>query len=187
MTHGEKHVLPPALTQEKSRALPNAVRLKNLEHDEPRVRTLVAKCVGAYSKVSLQSDSASSQVMRPERQEMHARLISSIHEHIAAGRDESGAYSRASTGALDDTTGWRALETNWLCLASLVTALGGDFLTEFPLTDELLEDCEFSCVTHVNRHVRAAGMTVLEKWIVAAASSTTRPPKSSQCARHQRS
>jgi hypothetical protein len=175
MTPSEKSTFYlPALSQEESLELCqtlHVVALKNLEHDEPRVRTLVAKCVGAYSKVSLQSDSASSQVMRPERQEMHARLISSIHEHIAAGRDETGAYSRASTGALDDTTGWRALETNWLCLASLVTALGGDFLTEFPLTDEVLEDCEFSCVTHVNRHVRAAGMTVLEKWIVAAASS----------------
>jgi len=147
----------------------HTISMKHLEHDEPRVRTLVAKSVGAYSKVSLRSESDSLAAMR---QEMHDRLIHSIHEHIEAGRDETGAYSRCSAGALDDTTGWRALETNWLCLASLVTALGGDFLTEFPLTDELLQDCQFSCVTHVNRHVRAAGMTVLEKWIVAAASAS---------------
>jgi hypothetical protein len=164
----------PTLSREESLLLCHtlhSVALKNLEHDEPRVRTLVAKSVGAYCKVSLQSESATTKEMSQERHEMHDRLISSIHEHIAAGRDENGAYSRTSTGALDDTTGWRALETNYLCLASLVNALGGDFLTEFPLTDDVLDDCEFSCVTHVNRHVRAAGMAVLEKWIVAAAAS----------------
>lgn len=147
----------------------HAVAMKNLEHNEPRVRTLVAKCVGAYCKVSLQSDK---DTLKSMRQEMHDRLVSSIHQHISAGRDETGAYSKSSAGALDDTTGWRALETNWLCLAQLVTAMSGAFLSQFPVSIETLQDAEFSCVTHVNRHVRAAGMTVLEKWIQAAAADT---------------
>jgi len=33
--------------------------------------------------------------------------------HIVQGSDEPEKYSNSSTGSLDDTTGWSALESNW--------------------------------------------------------------------------
>ena len=152
----------------------HGLALEHMEHDEPRVRTLVAKNVGSYCRVSASLGG------EPQlREEIFKRLADSIHEHLERGRveeEEKGGHSRDSTGALDDTTGWRALETNWQCLAALVSALGEDYWTESPLEGEqkqqmLLEDCQQSAVEHVNRHVRAAAMAVLEQWVVAAAAS----------------
>jgi hypothetical protein len=157
--------------------------LENLEHKEPRVRTLVAKAVGAYVRVE-----GCDPVFATE---LHGRLFASIRQHLEAGRDEvpdkassedvagtmtppaEGSVgvrlSRASTGALDDTTGWRALETNWQCLASLVHAMESTYFAVFdPFDDQLVEDCRHSAVVHVNRHVRAAAMNVLEQWVRAA-------------------
>ena len=201
----------------------HAVALVHMEHPEPRVRTLVAQCVGAYCRVTWQLDanqmsSTSSSSFATLRQAIYTRLVTSIDEHIVKGRDSitttasstsstnttytstttsdqesdpkgqpqaepttttTKKYSQSSTGALDDTTGWRALETNWLCLAALVNALSRHYWTEFPLEKKnnnddgvvLLKHCLYSCIEHLNRHVRAAAMTVLEHWILAAAAS----------------
>ena len=142
----------------------HASAMTHLEHAEPRVRTLVAKAVTAHAAMTM---TGHEEQAAAQRHELHERLLKSIHEHIVAGRDENGEYSRSSTGALDDTTGWRALETNWQCLAALISALGSKYFAEFPVKEEWLQDCQFSCVTHVNRHVRAAGMAVLEQCVLA--------------------
>jgi len=152
------------VVQDPSRlcSLLHDVCLEHLEHKEPRVRTLVAQCVGAYLSTDTSHAAA-----------MHERLTGSIREHIVQGRDQIESYSRSSTGALDDTTGWRALETSWLCLASLIQALGKNYFALFPLQAEeeyRLQDCQYSCVTHVNRHVRAAALAVLEQWVKSAES-----------------
>lgn len=152
----------PELSEEQTTQLCNTlhrISMEHLEHSEPRVRTMVAKAIAAYVvKSSLEV-----------RQGLHQRLISSIHQHIQQGRDDAASkYSRSTNGALDDTTGWRALETNWQCLASQISAMGSDYWREFPCTGDLLSDVEYSCVTHVNRHVRAAGMAVLEQAVIAA-------------------
>lgn len=139
--------------------------LQHLEHPEPRVRTLVAKAVGAYCRHRRDLAEAAT--------EIQAKLVQSIADHIQAGRDEAGNYSRTSVGAVDDTTGWRALETNWLCLASMVSAMNDQYAVTFPMTPQLYQDCEFSCVTHVNRHVRAAGMQTLEQWVRAVTVAST--------------
>lgn len=152
--------------------------LAHLEHKEPRVRTLVAKAVGAYSSCCATTATPESSTQPAAARmvpEMHERLIGSIHEHISAGRDEHGNYSRTSTGAVDDTTGWRALETNWLCLASMVHAMSDQYVRVFPVTSDLLADCEFSSVTHVNRHVRAAAMQTLEQWVRAVTVAAAAP------------
>ena len=74
------------------------------------------------------------------------------------GRYEQGEHSKSSTGALDDTTGWRALETDWQCLGSLIHALETKYMQVFSLDTQVLEDCRYSAVTHANRHVRAAAI-----------------------------
>ena len=137
------------------------VACKNhLEHPEPRVRTLVAKGVGALVKAALVEKSLQQPLI-----DLHDCIVESMFEHLEAGRDTSKEYSRSSEGALDDTTGWRALETNWQGLASYIAAMGDSYWKFHPITPKLLEACEYSCITHVNRHVRAAGIAVLEHWI----------------------
>ena len=142
--------------------------LKNLEHDEPRVRTFVAKAVGAHAtwSVKFARDNAKHAT---ERSVVHSQIIQSIEEHIKAGRDAAEKYSKSSTGALDDTTGWRALETNWQCLACWIASLGPDYYHVEGLDlDPILSNLEYSAVTHVNRHVRAAAIAVLEQLVIAA-------------------
>ncbi|KAI2509321.1 HEAT repeat [Fragilaria crotonensis] len=137
----------------------------HLEHKEPRVRTLVAKAVGAV--IALKEDS-----LLDAKKLLHDSILNSLYHHLEAGRDETTAnYSKSSTGALDDTTGWRALETNWQGLASYVAA--SDYFAHFTLSPQLLEACEYSCIKHVNRHVRAAGIAVLEQWVTAAKDNYT--------------
>ena len=87
--------------------------------------------------------------------------------------------SAASDGALDDTTGWRALETNLHALASYVDGCvgragtnvyrGGSYIAEeinlFDGKDDdkicFLSGLQNCCIIHVNRHVRAASAAVL--------------------------
>jgi HEAT repeat len=138
------------------------VSMKHLEHPEPRVRTLVAKAIGAYCRFRFDDAENKERIS-----EMQRRLTQSIHEHIVSGRDDRGKYSKSSEGALDDTTGWRALETNWLALASLISSLSGNYLAEFGINSQILQDSEFSSINHVNRHVRAASMACMEQMIRA--------------------
>jgi hypothetical protein len=162
----------------------NTLALGHLEHGEPRVRTLVAKAVAVYGRGS--SDGICLLV-----QPLSARLVASIREHISTGRQAAQAaadadtatdptkttFSASSTGALDDTTGWRALETNWQTLAALVTARGPHYLNTATAEDavwqQLLQDAQYSAVTHVNRHVRAASMAWMEQVLHAIAQDYT--------------
>ena len=155
----------------------------HLEHAEPRVRTLVAKAVGAWSgAVAVQNNEAA-------LPSLALQLQTNIHDHLVRGRDEASSstaeqqeqqtadqYSRTSTGALDDTTGWRALETHWLCYAALLGGLGRErYRTVLAHhrnenVEQFLQDTKESCVDHINRHVRAAAMQCLEQWIVVSAN-----------------
>jgi hypothetical protein len=140
--------------------------LKYLEHNEPRVRTFVAKAVGAHATWSV---SIENEVHAQERNCVHSQVIQSIEDHIKDGRDNPEQYSKSSTGALDDTTGWRALETNWQCLACWIASLGSSYFQLEGLDlDLILSNLEYSAVTHVNRHVRAAAIAVLEQLTISA-------------------
>jgi hypothetical protein len=182
----------------------HAILLLHMEHVEPRVRTYVAKTVGAYGRVTVQWESQQEDRARAfyeMRAQIHKKLVQSIHSHIVEGRPEQHdagetkqteeeleeeeqqrspeehlQYSRDSSGALDDTTGWRALETNWQCLAALVAAMGAAYIYEFGLDAQLLEHCQHSAIVHKNRHVRAAAMAVMEQWIVAIVASKQTDP-----------
>mmetsp|Transcript_27446 Transcript_27446/g.60408 ORF Transcript_27446/g.60408 Transcript_27446/m.60408 type:complete len:824 (+) Transcript_27446:216-2687(+) len=175
--------------------------LKHLEHAEPRIRTFVARAVGAHATwsvglASATSDNANelSECHKMERDAIHEQIVRSVNEHIQQGRDESEKYSKSSAGALDDTTGWRALETNWQCLACWIASLGSNYYEHLvtgndadadsnadgdgkrsesnAAMDRLLQNLEYSSITHVNRHVRAAAIAVLEQLIVAAGNNT---------------
>ncbi|KAG7367216.1 heat repeat-containing protein [Nitzschia inconspicua] len=154
--------------------------LKHLEHNEPRIRTFVAKAVGAHATWSIGftaagvADPEMMQLHETERNEIYQTIITSINEHIQQGRDNSEKYSKSSTGALDDTTGWRALETNWQCVACWIASLGSAYFEKLQENDmeTLLSNLEYSAVTHVNRHVRAAAIAVMEQLVIAAGSDS---------------
>jgi hypothetical protein len=117
----------------------------------------VAKAVGAV--MALQDPDLPTQAL-------HNDIVESLYRHLQQGRSEEEGHSKSSTGALDDTTGWRALETNLQGLASYCAASGADyFLDNKNMTPQLLQAVQDCSVKHVNRHVRAAGIAVLEQWI----------------------
>jgi hypothetical protein len=186
------------LSPEQARRLCREVHgacLAHLDHSEPRVRTLVAKAIPAYLRCR-QKDAASGgssdvesqqlQQQREHAQELYARLTASIRQHLEEDRNalsSNDQLSKSSSGAFDDTTGWRALETNWLCLKALVHALSGpDYFEILPLDPSVLDDCRTSAVEHVSRHIRAAALQALEQWIwaAAAASASTSPDEKIQ-------
>ncbi len=197
-------------------ALPTIIDA-NVEHSEPRVRSLVAQTVGAYARFATSllnwlgtsshgnADKLSSTNNGDDEEEeqklveaihkaqvgrrsIHSAILISLNKHLKMKepiREEgTHAQSKASDGALDDTTGWRALETNLHGLASYVDGCvgragtagykGGSYIAEEislfqpapPLSVEedvswFLSGLQHCCVVHVNRHVRAASAAVL--------------------------
>jgi hypothetical protein len=133
-----------------------------------------------------ETDNATAQT---QRLSILTNLVKSVDQHIAKGQGEGisgdtetdtsnkdNTYSKSSEAGLDDTTGWRALETNWQCLACWIASLGGSFYTCLEQTTtttaditgsgggggggggvpdlvvtQLLSQLEYSCKTHVNR------------------------------------
>ena len=173
-----------------------ATTLEHLEHTEPRIRTLVAKAVGAHASWLVFRENASQndehyKLLQQQATGLHKRVSASIEEHMQQGREVPGkeivpagqvktiksapdnsANPTPKSAVLDDTTGWRALETNWQCLACFVQPLGGLYFQLFPLLEgKLLEQCQKSAIEHVNRHVRAAALLVLEQWVRSAAAA----------------
>lgn len=156
--------------------------LVHLEHSEPRIRTLVAKAVGAHAAFLVSRSKEPDEhyaILQQECAALHQRVCKSIEEHMQQGREvpvdkKAEETNEDKSAVLDDTTGWRALETNWQCLACFVQPLGALYFSLFPLLDsQLLEQCQASAIEHVNRHVRAAADLVLEQWVRAAAALPT--------------
>ena len=170
----------------------------NVEHAEPRVRSLVAQTVGSYALYAtslLNWIGSSDDDIETDEKELlkeaidkaqlgrkviHAAILNSLKSHLEMkepSRDDNP--SAASDGALDDTTGWRALETNLHALASYIDGcvgkagsenyMGGSYIAEeIDLFVEgkddnywFLSSFQHCCVVHVNRHVRAAATAVL--------------------------
>lgn len=160
----------------------------HLEHNEPRVRSLVAKVVGQHTKLGatlLNLSQPLGRIIFDRSIELYRITNKSLQEHLASGRDTVNK-SKSSEGALDDTTGWRALETNLFGIGSFVHASGHLYFDVVALKDNvnvietpnalgfddtLLDDVEYCCIVHVNRHVRAAGIALLEQMVHACASS----------------
>mmetsp|Transcript_24365 Transcript_24365/g.51022 ORF Transcript_24365/g.51022 Transcript_24365/m.51022 type:complete len:949 (+) Transcript_24365:84-2930(+) len=221
----EQRTQPPRAESpvfELMKSLPEIVD-RNVEHPEPRVRSLVAQVVGAYALYATsllnwmsshglpshsRSQSEESQTNETQqlphelktsiihsqkgRRQIHRAILASLRSHLAMKEpSRENNPSAASDGALDDTTGWRALETNLHALASYIDGcVGNGFVGE---NDEekredgaissgsyLLEEAhlfeshdgdgdgewflsglQHCSVVHVNRHVRAASAAVL--------------------------
>jgi len=198
-------------------ALPAIVNA-HVEHAEPRVRSLVAQTVGVYALYATsllnwlgsEEESSSGENSNDEkkqlekavqnaqvgRREIHGAVLLSLKSHLEmkepSREDNPGA---ASDGALDDTTGWRALETNLQALASYVDGCvgrsgtegyrGGSYIAEeirlFGSSssndggDEygwFLSGLQHCCVVHVNRHVRAASTASLGVLVKACMRSS---------------
>eukprot|EP00571_Detonula_confervacea_P013737 CAMPEP_0172298416 /NCGR_PEP_ID=MMETSP1058-20130122/1086_1 /TAXON_ID=83371 /ORGANISM="Detonula confervacea, Strain CCMP 353" /LENGTH=881 /DNA_ID=CAMNT_0013007691 /DNA_START=25 /DNA_END=2670 /DNA_ORIENTATION=- len=195
-------------------ALPTIVNA-HVEHCEPRVRSLVAQTVGAYALYAtsllnwLGSTSEESNNNNNEereqleqaakknqvgRKQIHSVILHSLKSHLEMkGPSRENNPGAASDGALDDTTGWRALETNLHALASYIDGCvgragsdgyrGGSYIEEeIRLFKPSKEDGDFDnwflsglqhcCVVHVNRHVRAASAAVLGVLVKACMRSS---------------
>lgn len=164
----------------------------NIEHNEPRVRSLIARTVGAFALITTglatrygnQADMREKvDELQVKRREVHDAILKSLKFHFEvkvreaeiAGKDvdENGEkVSKASDGALDDTTGWRALETNLHALAGYIDGNSASsnkgtlsYVSEqshlFTEGHWFLEGLQYCSITHVNRHVRAASSAVL--------------------------
>lgn len=161
---------------------------KHLEHNEPRVRSLVAKVIGHHANLgtTLEKNMNIGPILIQQSIHLYNTVLNSLYEHLESGRDTDNK-SKSSEGALDDTTGWRALETNLYGIGSFVQASGHRYFAfskgcnngdksgisgmESKVDEKLLQNVEYCCVKHVNRHVRAAGISVLEQMVHACTSS----------------
>jgi hypothetical protein len=172
-------------------SLPSTIH-ENIEHNEPRVRSLIARTVGAYALITTglatrygnQADMKEKvEELQVKRREVHNAILKSLKFHFEmkvreaeiAGKDvdENGEkVSKASDGALDDTTGWRALETNLHALAGYIdgNSVSSNKGTLSYVSEQthlfteghwFLEGLQYCSITHVNRHVRAASSAVL--------------------------
>ena len=182
-----------------------AMCLRHLEHDEPRVRTLVAKVVGEYTCLATTAQARHDIIDSAQIFFLHDTITSSLYLHLTQGRDPIIAnttessndtnptvssheetttttstsmnplkkYSTTSTGALDDTTGWRALETNLYGLCSFIRASSFHYFAWRGGADleKLLQAVNTCCIDHINRHVRAAGLALLEQLVHASRAS----------------
>lgn len=149
--------------------------ISQLEHSEPRIRTLIAKFVAVHGTLiaacTNSSDPAEERFMTaliPMRAAMYERITSSLFAHLVAGREVNTLDSKyGSQVALDDTTGWKALETSLHALAAysdapFLTFTGSDDDIDIDMLIEALEHC---AANHINRHVRAASLQAIERLI----------------------
>lgn len=141
----------------------SVVCVEQLEHSEPRVRTLVARFVGVHARVA----ASRPERLRDQRQVLRARITRSLFAHLREGRGgKDRIVSKENEVAMDDTTGWKALETSLQALAAYLDDGGRD---RAPLGDddeddneELLDALRSCAVDHVNRHVRASALKTIE-------------------------
>jgi hypothetical protein len=139
----------------------------HLEHTEPRVRGLVAKLLGALTTTS--EDSTAGLALYEER--FSQRLLSAIANNFQRTSDTiPDQISGRNDVAVDDTTGWKALETSVLALKAFVHSIGRPFIEKGNWTEDLMEYTCRGASEHVNRHVREASFGLIASVIGAAGS-----------------
>ncbi|CAM9405621.1 unnamed protein product [Chrysoparadoxa australica] len=128
----------------------------HLEHQEPRVRGLVAKLLGSLAR---SSDGVSAYDRFEER------LVGSIKDNFErTTKVIPDVVSGDKDVAVDDTTGWKALETSVLAMQQFVEAIGRPFVdngTATKLSPELVHYIVSGATKHVNRHVREASLKLI--------------------------
>eukprot|EP00611_Tribonema_gayanum_P012896 TRINITY_DN2359_c0_g1_i3.p1 TRINITY_DN2359_c0_g1~~TRINITY_DN2359_c0_g1_i3.p1 ORF type:complete len:680 (+),score=236.19 TRINITY_DN2359_c0_g1_i3:112-2151(+) len=135
----------------------------DLEHSEPRVRGLVAAMLGSLARREGKGLAVYDRFF--------ARLSSSIESNFE--RTHHTITDRVSGDkevAVDDTTGWKALETSILALKELVAAIGRPLADGGHITDKVIDYTCRGATEHVNRHVREASFRLIAAIIEACES-----------------
>ncbi|CAM9177434.1 unnamed protein product, partial [Ectocarpus fasciculatus] len=87
----------------------------HLEHAEPRVRSLVASTLGALTRAGDESSSGCTGLAAYEF--FRERLSGAISKNFERTTETiTDVISGADNVAVDDTSGWKALETSFLAL-----------------------------------------------------------------------
>ncbi|CAM9293315.1 unnamed protein product [Phaeothamnion confervicola] len=150
----------------------------HLEHAEPRVRGLVAQTLGAIAKAEVlppeggSDDGAGAARGLGVYHRFQERLTESIQTNFerTCGTITDRVSGPGKEVAVDDTTGWKALETSLLALKEFVDAIGRPFLAHGGLTPGLLKYIVAGATEHVNRHVREASFKIITSVLQAAGS-----------------
>jgi hypothetical protein len=142
--------------------------LRHLEHPEPRIRTLVIQAVSVYIKSIPEADD-------PTRMECWAQELQDLLWSRIQGLDHDKEPKEGTDNANAVPSGGAPfLETQWLCLASLIGALSHRFIELFPTIPGPLVHAVEAVMTsssHANPHVRVAALQAMEQWIRASAAA----------------
>ena len=161
----------PALSAALRAALYTTVA-QHLEHDEPRVRGLVATTLGLLCTVPALGTDA--------YVHFQAQLWGSVEAQLARRATETRPTNLGGDKAipLDDVTGWRSLETSLLALIAVAEGCGPELVRQGLLTRaDWLDKAVFAAAAHQNRYVREAAMNTVRALVehCGGASEETLP------------
>ncbi|CAM9153116.1 unnamed protein product [Pylaiella littoralis] len=139
---------------------------QHLEHAEPRVRSLVASTLGALTRAGDASSVKAGEDADCTGLAVYAffreRLSGAISANFERTKETiTDAISGADNVAVDDTSGWKALETSLLALKEFVDAVGRPFIDGEHLNDETVGYIVSGATVHINRHVREASFQII--------------------------
>lgn len=129
---------------------------RHMEHDEPRVRGLVAKTLGLLCTLPAVGTDA---YVR-----FQAQLWGSVDSQLTRRATETRPTNLGAQKdiPLDDVTGWRALETSLLALQAVVEGCGPELVRQGLLSStEWLDKAVYAAAAHPNRYVREAAMNMV--------------------------
>lgn len=138
----------------------------HVEHKEPRLRTVIAKMLGAlagkygtkvYRKFSGKLFSSIEENLTRRAEPVEEEMIHSPRSNASS---TLSSFGLDASHALDDTSGWKALETSVVALKEIILGCGQSFVNEGHLTTHLVDIAVVQCTEHINRHVRVAGFDV---------------------------
>jgi hypothetical protein len=145
----------------------HAVCLRHLEHPEPRIRTLLIQAVSVYAKSMPEEDDPTR--VECQAQELQDLLWCRIKTH--GGKEPHIGVEHATP----------FLETQWLCLASLIGALSDRYAKLLPtMSGPIVRTVEavVSSSPHTNPHIRVAALQTIEQWAQAQSALDAKEARS---------
>ncbi|CAM9208809.1 unnamed protein product [Choristocarpus tenellus] len=145
---------------------------RHLEHVEPRVRALVAQTLGSLARAGYEEDGQGVKDKDCTGLAVYChfreRLLGAISTNFERTGDTiTNALSGKDDVAVDDTSGWKALETSILALKEFVDVLGRQFIDGGHLSDDTVRYIVAGATIHINRHVREASFQIIRSILVA--------------------
>lgn len=140
---------------------------RHLEHDEPRVRGLVAKTLGLLCTLPAVGTDA--------YVHFQAQLWASVDSQLVRRATETRPTNLGALRdiPLDDVTGWRALETSLLALQAVVEGCGPELVRQGLLSsNDWLDKAVYAAAAHTNRYVREAAMKMVHVLVEHCFSDT---------------